>query len=80
MSDGSGDDCDVTANVVVTVKPVNDCPVATADVINTDEDTPATINVLDNDIDPEGDPLTVLEILYGSAVVVDAMAGTVKYT
>ena len=38
---------------------VNDDPVAEDDAATTDEDTPVTIGVLDNDFDPDGDPLTL---------------------
>ncbi|MCX6055960.1 MAG: Ig-like domain-containing protein [Chloroflexi bacterium] len=52
-----------TANVIVTVNPINDAPIAVADEISTNEDTPILINVLANDTDVdlsnEGDNLTV---------------------
>ncbi|MGH1459802.1 MAG: Ig-like domain-containing protein, partial [Paracoccaceae bacterium] len=50
-----------TAEVTVTVTPVNDDPVANDDTATTDEDTPVTIDVLGNDTDVDGDPLTVTE-------------------
>ena len=46
---------------VVTVTPVDDAPVAEDDAAETPEDTPVTIDVLANDSDPDGDPLTVTE-------------------
>ena len=48
-----------TAAVTVTVDPVNDPPVAADDAATTDEDTAATIEVVGNDSDVDGDPLTV---------------------
>ena len=48
-----------TATVTITVTPVNDPPRAVDDSAVTSEDSPITINVLANDIDPERDPLTV---------------------
>src|SRR5215831_16374499 len=49
VSDGHGGTA--TANVSVTIKPVNDNPVAGADSSTTDEDTPVVVNVLANDSD-----------------------------
>ena len=46
------------ATVQITINPVNDAPVALDDSASTDEDSPVTINVLANDSDIEGDPLT----------------------
>ena len=48
-----------TATVTVTVDPVNDLPVAADDTGRTDEDTAATIEVVANDSDVDGDSLTV---------------------
>ncbi|CAH1521365.1 VWFA domain-containing protein [Vibrio owensii] len=48
------------ATVSVTVNPVNDAPVANDDSTTTDEDTPVTIDVLPNDIDVDGDTLTIV--------------------
>lgn len=50
-----------TANVVVTVTPVNDAPTAGADSYSLDQDTTLDVNapgVLGNDSDTEGDALT----------------------
>ena len=60
VGDGSG--LTAQAAVEVTVLPVNDPPEAVDDAAETAEDTPVNIAVLDNDTDPEGDPLTVAEI------------------
>jgi len=51
-----------TAEVSVTVGAVNDAPVAVNDTYATDEDQPLSISaaaMLQNDVDVEGDPLTV---------------------
>ena len=59
----------------------NDPPLAVDDAAETVEDTPAFIDVLANDSDPNGDPLTVVEVsapAHGTAMV--AAAGTVEYT
>lgn len=53
--------CD-TARAIITVRPLNDFPVAQDDSYTTPEDTPLTIaapGVLANDTDVDGDPLTV---------------------
>jgi len=47
------------ATVSITVNPVNDAPVAGDDTVTTDEDTPVTIQVLNNDTDVDGDPLSL---------------------
>ncbi|MCC4221981.1 Ig-like domain-containing protein [Vibrio campbellii] len=57
VSDGTLED---SAEVSVTVNPVNDAPVANDDNAVTDEDTPVTINVLPNDTDIDGDTLTIV--------------------
>ena len=78
VGDGSG--LTAQAAVEVTVLPVNDPPEAVDDAAETAEDTPVNIAVLDNDTDPEGDPLTVAEIstpAHGTAVLTEA--GTVQY-
>ena len=54
-SDG---DCDV-AVVNITVTAVNDPPVAVDDTATTPEDTPVSGNLLVNDSDVDGDPLTL---------------------
>jgi VCBS repeat-containing protein len=58
-SDGSAQSNPAT--VTITINPVGDAPVATNDAYSTNEDTPLTVpapGVLDNDTDPEGNPLT----------------------
>ena len=57
ISDGNGGSA--TAVVDVVVKEVNDAPIATNDIATIKEDTMIIINVLDNDIDIEGDTLEV---------------------
>jgi large repetitive protein len=77
ISDGKGGFS--TATIVVNVTPVNDPPVAIPDVATTDEDTPATISVLGNDRDPEGDPLTVTAASSPNGTVVINPEGTLNY-
>jgi len=47
------------AEVKLSIQAVNDAPVAMDDVITTHEDTPVSIDVLANDIDVDGDSLSI---------------------
>lgn len=51
-----------TANVAVTITPVNDAPLAVDDTASTSTETPVTIPVLSNDSDPDGDALNVTAV------------------
>ncbi|UWR25066.1 tandem-95 repeat protein [Sulfitobacter sp. S223] len=69
------------STVTVTVNAVNDDPTANDDVASTVIDTAAVIDVISNDVDPDGDALTVVAVsdgLLGS--VVANGDGTVTYT
>jgi VCBS repeat-containing protein len=55
VSDGELSD---TATVALTVRPVNDAPIAKDDIFVTNEDTAVSGNVLANDSDAEGNTLT----------------------
>ncbi|WP_197505836.1 tandem-95 repeat protein [Urechidicola croceus] len=73
-----------TGSVLVDVVPVNDAPVADDELTETtDEDTPVTVDVLDGDIDADGDTLTITEI-DGTAIAegetVPVTGGTVTLT
>ncbi|AOY81600.1 Ig-like domain-containing protein [Moorena producens JHB] len=48
-----------TATVNLTITPVNDAPEAVDDSVTTNEDTAVTFNVLANDSDADGNPLTL---------------------
>ena len=55
---------------------------ANDDAATTDGKTSVTIDVLANDSDPDGDPITVVAVTdppYGSAVI-DARGSTITYT
>ncbi len=78
ISDGNGGTA--TATVTLTVDPVNDAPVATPDIAQTDEDTPVIVSVLDNDTDVDGDPLTITAASAPNGTVVINADGTVTYT
>ncbi len=64
----------------IDVSEVQDAPEALDDTATTDEDTPVTIDVLDNDSDPDGDPLTVTEATSPDGVVVINPDGTLEFT
>jgi len=57
LSDGQ---LSATALVTVTVNNVNDAPIAVDDMAATNENTAISIDVLANDVDVDGDPLTIV--------------------
>ncbi|MEY3324683.1 MAG: hypothetical protein RLZ11_997, partial [Bacteroidota bacterium] len=61
ISDGNGGTD--TANLLITVTPVNDAPDANNDAQTTLEDTPVSGNVLTNDTDIDGNALTVTQFV-----------------
>ena len=79
ISDGNGGEA--SAAVAISVAPVNHAPVATDDAAATDEDTAVTIDVVANDSDRDGDPLTVVAVTAASrGTVVISDAHHVTYT
>ncbi len=80
VSDGQGGTA--TGSVEVTVRSVNDAPTAGDDAVTTTEDAAVTTDVvLDNDVDPDGDPLTISDFTqaeHGTVTVNDD--GTFTYT
>jgi hypothetical protein len=62
-----------TTTATVTVSAVNDAPIATNDVATTKENEAVTIDVLANDMDVDGDILTITKAnsTDGTAVIVD---------
>ena len=77
ISDGAGGFS--TATITVSVAPVNDPPVAVPDAATTNEETPVVINVLGNDRDVEGDPLTVTAAAAPNGTVTINPDGTLRY-
>jgi len=71
--------CD-TIVYIVTVLPVNDCPIAVNDAAMVEADGTVIIPILANDSDPDGDPLTVniLTLPANGTLTVNA-DGTVTY-
>lgn len=79
ISDGYGGTA--TGNVAVTVT-ANNPPKAVADSVTTAHNTPIKIDVLANDSDPDGDPLTVVSVtqpLTGGTVAING-DNTVTFT
>jgi hypothetical protein len=58
--------------VSVTITPVNDAPTTTDDTATTTTGTAATLNVLDNDSDVEGDSLRLQSCTAQAALPADA--------
>ncbi len=70
-----------TSTVTVTVTPVNDAPEAMDDFAATPRDTPVIIEVLANDTDLDGDPLTILgQPVSDHGTVVVNPDGTITFT
>jgi hypothetical protein len=79
VSDGKGDSA--AAKVQITVRPVNDDPVAgDMDVVTTTMDTPTLIDVLTGAKDVDDDPLTVMEAAANHGKVDTNPNGSLSYT
>lgn len=79
ISDGNGGVA--TASVTVVVEAANDDPDVEDDAASTSEDTSVTIDVLANDDDQEGDPLSVIAVggALNGAVLVAGSGTAVAY-
>jgi hypothetical protein len=71
-----------TATVSINLRSVNDPPYATADTANPVEDTPTDLDVLANDFESDGDPLTVTSVTEPAhgTVVINPDNRTLRYT
>ncbi|MDF1734312.1 MAG: tandem-95 repeat protein [Minwuia sp.] len=69
-----------TATVSLTINPVNDAPVAADDAITVVEDTTTVIDVLANDVDIDGDALTVTSATALNGTVAINADSTLSYT
>ncbi|MEO7730417.1 MAG: cadherin-like domain-containing protein [Kofleriaceae bacterium] len=76
VSDGLGGSASGTVNINVADLP----PVAVADTLTAFANTPATVDVLANDSDPDGDPLTVASFSQGAHGSVAFTGGVATYT
>ena len=77
ISDGNGGTD--TATVTVTVTPVNDPPVANDDSATTLEDTPVTIDVLNNDTSPDGNTISITDVSTASNGIASTDGTTITY-
>jgi hypothetical protein len=78
VSDGAATSGPATVTIAVT--PVNDAPVAVGDASTTEKNTEVVIRVLSNDMDPDGDPLSVTGASAPANGVVTVNAdGTIRY-
>jgi hypothetical protein len=66
--------------VAVTVTNVNDAPVAADDTAETDWNTPIDIPVLGNDVDVDGDPLTIAVTTQPAAGSATVSGSSIRYT
>lgn len=79
VSDGKTES--IPATVLISVTPVNDPPKAKDDKVTTEEDTPATIDVLANDIEVDNELLKVSAVTQGKGGSVKVNPdSTVTYT
>lgn len=69
-----------SASLFVTVSPLNDAPEPQDDMATTGYETPVTLNVLDNDTDPDGDELSVVSATAQNGAVDFDANGVVTYT
>uniref|UniRef100_UPI002FDF5167 Ig-like domain-containing protein n=2 Tax=Zoogloea TaxID=349 RepID=UPI002FDF5167 len=69
-----------SATVTVSITGTNDAPTAVADTASTSEDTPISIDATANDIDLEGNVLTVLSVTQGAHGSVSVVGGAILYT
>ncbi|NRB03228.1 MAG: tandem-95 repeat protein, partial [Rhodobacteraceae bacterium] len=76
--DGSGETSSATVNV--TVNNINDAPVATANSGTTAEDTSITLDVAGDDVDADGDALTVTAVTQGTQGSVSFSGQSVTYS
>ncbi|MBD1863356.1 MULTISPECIES: tandem-95 repeat protein [Trichocoleus] len=78
VDDGNGGSA--SATVTINIASVNDLPVAVNDVLTVNEDASGTINVITNDTDADGDPITLFNFGPASRGVVRNNNGTITYT
>jgi len=81
ITDGKGGSS--TGTAFIDVAPLNDAPVAAADAVRTNEDTPVTIaasTLLANDTDPDGDALTVTSVQGAVNGTASLVGGNVVFT
>lgn len=80
ITDGQGASSLATASVQVGVTAVNDPPVAVDDIAEVDENASVVIDVVANDDDVDGDPLTVSSATGATKGSLSVSGGSVTYT
>ncbi|HEX5121880.1 MAG TPA: Ig-like domain-containing protein [Rhodanobacteraceae bacterium] len=78
INDGRGGTATATVTVTITA-PVNRPPVAVDDNATTAISTPVVIDVLANDSDPDGDPLTIISVTQPANGVATITNGEITY-
>lgn len=80
VSDGNGGTTTSTVNIGINA--INHAPTAGDDIVTTDENTAVVVAVRANDIDPDGDSLSVSGVTQGTngLVVIDSVTGNLIYT
>ena len=79
IEDGRGGSATATVTVSVNAAP-NQPPVPAPDAALTAVNTPVTIDVLANDTDPDGDPLTIIAVTQPANGTVEILGGQLRYT
>lgn len=79
IDDGRGGSASATVRVTVGAAP-NQPPVATPDVAVTPVNSPVVVDVLANDSDPDGDPLTIIAVTQPANGTVAISGSTLIYT
>ena len=77
ISDGNAKEA--TAKVYISIKPINDAPIALNDSFITNEDRGILIDVLHNDKDVDGDNLTIKSIVYANHGKVSIKDNKIEY-
>ena len=68
------------SEVTINIKPINDAPIAVDDKYEIDEDTPILLDVIANDIDVDGDLLTIKGVTDAKNGIVEIVDNKIKYT
>jgi hypothetical protein len=79
LTDGNGGTA--TATITVTVAPVNDAPVAQGSSVTTDEDAPVVVAPVFDEVDVDGDPVSLATFTHGAhGIVTQDETGELTYT
>ncbi len=81
VCDGGVPDLCTVVSATIVVRAINDDPIAFSDAVETNIDVGIDIDVIANDVDPEGNALTVNAVSQGAnGTVIIVGSGTVRYT